>query len=122
MGKTILVKSKKDIVKRVAENTKLSRKEAEAAVNEVFAEITETLADGGELSVNGFGKFEVKTRAARTGFNPLTKEPIEIAESRSPSFKAAKALKDLARTSLASPSRTGFFQPDVRKLKKLIKG
>ena len=97
MGKTILVKSKKDIVKRVAENTKLSKKEAEAAVNEVFAEITETLADGGELSVAGFGKFEVKTRPARSGINPLTKALIEIAESKSPAFKAAKALKDAVK-------------------------
>ncbi len=97
MGKTILVKSKKDIVKRVAEETGLSKKVAEAAVNEVFAEITETLVDGGELSVAGFGKFEVRTRPARTGINPLTKEKIEIAESRSPAFKASATLKNAVK-------------------------
>lgn len=94
MNKTILVKSKKDIVERLAKNLDMTKKDAEAAVNEVFAEITETLADNGELSVAGFGKFEVKTRAARQGINPLTKEPIDIPETKAPSFKAAKALKD----------------------------
>ena len=95
--KTILVKSKKDIVDRVAKQAGLSKKDAEAAVNEVFAEITDTLADGGELSISGFGKFEVKTRAARHGINPLTKEPIEIPESKAPAFKPAKGLKDAVK-------------------------
>ena len=95
--KTILVKSKKDIVERVSKATHMSKKDAEAAVNEVFAEITDTLADGGELSISGFGKFEVKTRAARHGINPLTKEPIEIPESKAPVFKPAKALKDAVK-------------------------
>ncbi len=97
MAKAILVKSKKDIVERVAENTGLTKKAAEAAVNEVFAEITDTLKDGGEISIMGFGKFEVKTRAARTGINPATMEKIEIAESKAPAFKAAKTLKDAVK-------------------------
>ena len=97
MNKTILVKSKKDIVERLSKNLKMTKKEAEAAVNEVFAEITDTLVDSGELSVSGFGKFEVKTRAARSGINPLTKQPIEIPESKAVSFKPAKALKDAVK-------------------------
>ena len=94
MEKTILIKSKKDIVSRVASNTGLTKKVAELVVSEVFAEIAETLQDGGEISINGFGKFEVKTRAARTGINPATQEMVEYPETKVPSFKAAKALKD----------------------------
>lgn len=97
MAKTILFKTKKDIVERVASAAGLTKKDAETAVNEVFAEIIETLQDGGEMSINGFGKFEVKTRAARTGINPLTKEPLEIPETKVPGFKAAKALKDAVK-------------------------
>ena len=97
MNKTILVKSKKDIVERLSKNLDMTKKDAEAAVNEVFAEITDTLVDNGELSIAGFGKFEVKTRAARTGINPLTKEPLEIPESKAPAFKPAKALKDAVK-------------------------
>lgn len=97
MTKTILFKNKKDIVSRVAANVGISKKEAEAAVNEVFAEIIETMKDGGEMSITGFGKFEVRTRAARTGINPATREQIEIPESKIPGFKAAKALKDAVK-------------------------
>ncbi len=97
MTKAILVKSKKDIVTRISNNKGLPRKAAEAVVNEVFAEITETLADGGEISISGFGKFEVKTRPARTGINPATKETIEIPESKAPAFKASKALKEAVK-------------------------
>ncbi|MBR3347426.1 MAG: HU family DNA-binding protein [Solobacterium sp.] len=94
MQKTILYKNKKDIVNRITNNTKLSKKDAETVVNEVFAEIIETLQDNGEMSINGFGKFEVKTRAARTAINPRTKEKVEVPARRTPAFKPAKALKD----------------------------
>ena len=49
------------------------------------------------MSISGFGKFEVKSRPARTGVNPKTREKIQIPESKSPSFKAAKALKDAVK-------------------------
>lgn len=97
MAKAILVKGKKDLVERVANEAGLSKKDAETAINAVFAEITDTLKDGGELSVPGFGKFEVKTRAARTGINPATKETIQIPETKAPGFKAGKALKDVVK-------------------------
>ena len=97
MGKAILVKSKKDIVERVAENCGLTKKAAETVVAEVFDEIIDTLRDGGEISISGFGKFEVKERAAREGINPATKEKIRIEASRTPGFKAAKALKDAVK-------------------------
>lgn len=97
MTKTILVKTKKDLVERVANEAGLSKKDAETAINAVFAEITDTLKDGGEISVPGFGKFEVKTRAARTGVNPATGESIQIPETKVPGFKAGKALKDVVK-------------------------
>lgn len=97
MSKAILVKSKKDIVDRIADNCGLTKKAAETVVEEVFAEITDTLADGGEISISGFGKFEVKERAAREGINPATMEKIHIAASKAPAFKAAKALKDAVK-------------------------
>lgn len=97
MSKTILIKTKKDIADRIADEMDLSKKVAAEAVTLVFEEIADTLKDGGEISINGFGKFEVSERAARQGINPATGEKIEIAASKSPKFKASKALKDLLK-------------------------
>jgi DNA-binding protein HU-beta len=60
----------------------------------MFASITELLATGEELSIAGFGSFNVKARAARNGINPQTKAPIKIPARKSPHFKAGKGLKD----------------------------
>ena len=57
--------------------------------------ITEELKEGNKVQLIGFGSFEVKTRAARTAFNPQTKKPIELPETKYPVFKASKALKDI---------------------------
>ena len=97
MVKTILFKTKKDIINRIAANTSLNKKQAAEAVDEAFAEILDTLKDGGEMSISGFGKFEVKTRPARTGVNPKTGEKIQIQESKAPVFKASKTLKDAVK-------------------------
>lgn len=86
--------AKKDIVTYVAEKANLSKKDAEAAVNAVFEGITEALKTDGKTQLVGFGSFEVKERAARMGKNPATGETIEIPASKTPSFKAGKALKD----------------------------
>ena len=89
-----MVKTKKDLADRLSDELNLTKKDAAEAVNIVFDEIIETLAASGEVSINGFGKFEVSERAARTGINPATKEKIEIAASKSVKFKASKNLKD----------------------------
>ena len=86
--------TKVELVSAVAEKTGLSKKDSEKAVAAVFASISETLQKGDKLSLVGFGTFEVKERAARPGINPRTKEPITIAASNTPVFKAGKALKD----------------------------
>ncbi|MBQ7740895.1 MAG: HU family DNA-binding protein [Eubacterium sp.] len=86
--------NKTDLVAAVAAKAELSKKDAEAAVTAVVDAITGALADGDKVSLVGFGTFDVKTRAARTGLNPRTKEKINIPASKAPAFKAGKALKD----------------------------
>ena len=86
--------NKTELIAAVAEKAGLSKKDADKAVAAVFATITESLAKGDKVTVFGFGNFEVRERAARTGLNPRTKETIKIAASKVPAFKACKALKD----------------------------
>lgn len=85
--------NKTDLVAAVAAKAEISKKDADAAVKAAFDAITEALAEGEKVALVGFGTFEVKTRAARTGKNPRTGEVIEIAETKIPSFKAGSALK-----------------------------
>lgn len=89
--------NKTDLVAAVAAKANLTKKDAEAAVAAVFAAVTDALADGDKVAIAGFGSFEVKERAARTGLNPRTKEKIEIAAAKVPAFKAGKALKDAVK-------------------------
>ncbi|MBQ7203013.1 MAG: HU family DNA-binding protein [Eubacterium sp.] len=89
--------NKTELVAAVAAKAEISKKDAEAAVTAVFGAITDALADGDKVSLVGFGTFEVKERAARTGLNPRTKEKIEIPASKAPAFKAGKALKDAVK-------------------------
>ena len=89
--------NKTEPVAAVAAKAELSKKDAEAAVNAVFDSVKDALAEGDKVSLIGFGTFSVKTRAARTGLNPRTKETIEIPESKVPAFKAGSALKDAVK-------------------------
>ena len=89
--------NKTELVAAVAAKAELSKKDAEAAVNAVFDSVKEALAEGDKVSLIGLGTFSVKTRAARTGLNPRTKETIEIPESKVPAFKAGSALKDAVK-------------------------
>lgn len=86
--------NKQELVNDVATTTGLTKKDATAAVDTVFASIQDTLAKGDKVQLIGFGNFEVRTRAARKGRNPQTGEEIEIAASKIPAFKPGKALKD----------------------------
>ena len=72
----------------------MSKKDAEKAVNAFVDTVEEALTGGDKVSLVGFGTFEVRSRAARKGLNPQTKEEIDIPASRVPAFKAGKALKD----------------------------
>ena len=86
--------NKTELINAVADKTELPKKDAEAAITAVVEAISEALAQGEKVQLVGFGSFEVKKRAARTGLNPRTKETIEIPASAVPTFKAGKALKD----------------------------
>jgi DNA-binding protein HU-beta len=89
--------NKNDLVNKVAEQTGLKKKDAEQAVNSVFAAIEEALAAGEKVQVIGFGTFETRKRAARSGRNPQTGEIIEIPESVVPAFKPGNRLKELTK-------------------------
>ena len=86
--------NKVELSAAIANETGLSRKDAEAAVKAFVDVVTEELKKGGKVQLVGFGSFETKERNARVGRNPRTKEEIEIPASRVPAFKAGKALKD----------------------------
>lgn len=83
-----------ELCERVAAATSLSKADAAVAADAVFSTIAEALARGETVSVAGFGKFTTRDRAARQGRNPRTGKAVDIAASRAPAFKAAKALRD----------------------------
>ena len=91
---TIFILNKNDLAKAVREEYGCTGKDCKAIVTDVFDTIRESLAKGNDVSINGFGKFEVKNRKARKGINPATKQKIEIPASRCTSFKPSKTLKD----------------------------
>ena len=86
--------NKAELINAAAEKAGLSKKDTEAAVTAAIDVITEALRKDEKVQLVGFGSFEVKSRAARIGRNPRTKEQIEIPASKIPVFKAGKALKD----------------------------
>ena len=86
--------NKAELVADVAERAGLTKKDAEKAVNAVVDSIEGALTKGDKVSLVGFGTFEVRTRAARSGRNPRTGATLRIKASKVPAFKAGKALKD----------------------------
>ncbi len=86
--------NKTELIAAVAEKTGLTKKDAERVVSATFETITCSLVEGDKVQVSGFGIFEVKTREARVGRNPRTKETIQIPATKLPAFKASKTLKD----------------------------
>ena len=86
--------NKNDLVAAVAQSTNTSKADVPKAVDVVFEAISGSLSNGDTVRVVGFGNFSVADRAARQGRNPRTGEPVQIAASKQPKFKAGKALKD----------------------------
>ena len=86
--------NKAELIDAVASSADLSKATASQAVDAVVDTITESLRKGDSVTLVGFGTFEVRARAARTGRNPQTGEEIQIKASKAPAFKAGKALKD----------------------------
>ena len=86
--------NKTELVAAMAEKTELSKKDAEKALKAYTDVVAEELKKGEKVQLVGFGTFEVAEREAREGRNPRTGETMTIAASKSPKFKAGKALKD----------------------------
>ena len=86
--------NKTELIAAVAEKAGLSKKDADAAVSAVFDAVTAELAKGEKVQLIGFGTFEVRERAAKTGRNPRTGEAMTIPASKVPAFKAGAALKN----------------------------
>ncbi len=86
--------NKAELIEMVAASMHITKSDATATVDAVFNGITDSLKNGDSVTLVGFGTFSVSQRAARTGRNPRTGEAITIPASRSPKFKAGKALKD----------------------------
>jgi len=86
--------NKSELVDAVAESADLSKAAAARAVDSMVGAITESLKQGEQVTLVGFGTFLIRERAARTGRNPRTGEAIQIAAAKNPAFKAGKALKD----------------------------
>jgi len=86
--------NKSELITAIAEKAELSKKDADKALAAVIDTITEQLKAGDKIQLVGFGTFEVRDRAERSGMNPHTKESIVIPASKAPVFKAGKAFKD----------------------------
>ena len=86
--------NKTELVAAMAEKTELSKKDAEKALKAFTDVVAEELKKGEKVQLVGFGIFEVAEREAREGRNPRTGETMTIVASKSPKFKAGKALKD----------------------------
>ena len=87
--------NKAELIAKIAEESKLTKKAAEAALDAFVVSVEGALKNGEKVQLVGFGTFEVRERAARKGRNPQTKAEIKIPASKAPVFKAGKALKDL---------------------------
>lgn len=86
--------NKSELISALAAKTEMSKKDAEKAVNSFIETITDSLAKDDKIQLVGFGTFMVKNRPARNARNPRTGEEIKISASKTPAFKAGKALKE----------------------------
>ena len=87
--------NKTELIAAIAEKAEISRKDAEKALKAFTDVVADELVKGEKVQLVGFGTFEVSERGEREGRNPKSGEPMVIAASKSPKFKAVKALKDL---------------------------
>lgn len=86
--------NKAELVNAMATETDVSKKDVEKVLNSFINVVSNEMANKGKVQLVGFGTFETRQRAARTGLNPQTKEEIKIPACTAPAFKAGKALKD----------------------------
>lgn len=89
--------TKTDLVSAVAKKAGVTKKDAGAVLDALIKEIIGAVKKSDRVQLVGFGTFELRERAARTGLNPQTKEQIEIPAPKAPAFKASKAFKDAVK-------------------------
>lgn len=89
--------NKQELINALAEKTGLKKKDVEAVLNGLLEEVTETLKKGEKVQFVGFGTFETRRRAGRTGRNPQTGEAITIEEATVPVFKPGNKLKEAVK-------------------------
>ena len=87
--------NKTELIAAIAEKAEISKKDAEKALKAFTDVVSEELVKGEKIQLVGFGNFEVSERAAREGRNPKSGEAMTIPASKTPKFKAGKALKDM---------------------------
>ena len=86
--------TKSELIEKISEAADIKKVEAGRALDAFIDAVTAELKAGGSVQLVGFGTFQVRDRAARTGRNPQTVSEIQIAAAKVPAFKAGKALKD----------------------------
>ena len=86
--------NKAQLINEVAAKCGLTKKDVDAVINSTFDTIVEALKAGDKVQIVGFGRFEVRERPARMGRNPMTGAAIEIAATKSATFKAGNTLKE----------------------------
>ncbi|ACY83840.1 DNA-binding protein HU-beta [Edwardsiella piscicida] len=86
--------NKSQLIDKIAEGADISKAAAGRALDAFIASVTESLQEGDAVALVGFGTFDVRERAARTGRNPQTGQEIDIPAAKVPGFRAGKALKD----------------------------
>jgi len=89
--------TKKELVAKIAADSKISKAAADKAVNSLITNVTKSLKKGDKVTFVGFGTFSVKKRAARTGRSPQTGETIKIKAAKVPKFSPGKSLKDAVK-------------------------
>ncbi len=87
--------TKADLINTIAKNADIKKNDAQAALSAALGGIKSALADGGKVTLVGFGTFQVQHRAARTGRDPRTRNAIQIGASNTVKFRAGKAFKTL---------------------------
>ena len=95
LGVSKVNKNKSDLVLQISKKANLTQKEAAAALGAFTAAIQDALSSGDSVTLIGFGTFLVRERAARSGHNPRTGEPLEIPAVKVPSFRPGKNLKEV---------------------------
>ena len=89
--------NKSELIDAISKTSKLTKADAERALNATVASITKALKGGSKVQLIGFGTFEVRKRAARMGRNPKTGKELKIAATKVPAFSAGKTLKDAVK-------------------------